>query len=174
MDWGGGQLTFAITARALARELRAQVEEYNLSIPNDPERLTKHNDLVAFLEKMAAGLDQLANALDQAVIKGRGGKPEPAFLGEAGKIARQLHLGLMEWLVLNRVWLIDKQLKIALIAAGLAFFESWEVAGTVAFGGLATLILKQPSQTKVAGKKVRPSSRKATGKKGTPKAPGTR
>lgn len=89
-------------ARALSRAFSEQVEELKRSKPNAPERVVEHDGLVAFFERMAAGLAELADALDKVVSGAREGKLEPAFLGTAGKIAEQLHLGLMEWLEIYR------------------------------------------------------------------------
>jgi hypothetical protein len=85
-------------ARALSRAFSEQIEELKRSKPNDPERLVEHDGLVAFFERMAAGLGDLADALDRAISGASDGKLESIFVRTAGKIAEQLHVGLMEWL----------------------------------------------------------------------------
>ena len=46
----------------MSREFTAQVEELKKSRPNESDRLAQYDDLVAFFEKMAAGLSTLADA----------------------------------------------------------------------------------------------------------------
>jgi hypothetical protein len=48
----------------VSREFTAQVEELKKSRPNESDRLAQYDDLVAFFEKMAAGLSTLADALE--------------------------------------------------------------------------------------------------------------
>jgi hypothetical protein len=130
-------------ARALSREFTTQVEELNRFKPNDSDSLAKHNDLVAFLKRMAAGLADLADALEQAVSNGTDDRPEPVFLGTAGKIAKQLNLGLMEWLEANRTLVIEVPIRITLFGLGVAFLHSIGADGIPAITALTTLVLKR-------------------------------
>jgi hypothetical protein len=78
-------------ARNLAKEFKNQADELRAAKPNDPARLDSYDDLLAFFEKMAAGLASLADALEQAFeTRGDSSQPEPILLGNAAKIAREL------------------------------------------------------------------------------------
>jgi hypothetical protein len=130
-------------ARALSREFTAQVKELKRSKPNEPDRLAKHNDLVALFEKMAAGLSNLADALDQAVNKASAGKLEPAFLGKAAKVVGQLQEGVMEWLKENRTTLIEVPIRIGLFGLGLTFVHALGVDDNLVTTLIAGLALKK-------------------------------
>jgi hypothetical protein len=119
-------------ARALVKEIRDQVEHLQGSKPNDEEGLAKHNEFVAFLERIAAGLAELADALDQAVSASPGGPPEPMFLGKAARIAEQLNIGMMEWLEANRANVAGCTLRIGLIGAGFLFLNACGLDGSIA------------------------------------------
>lgn len=135
-------------ARALSQEFTAQVEELKRSRPNDPDRLAKHDDLVAFLDKMAAGLSTLADALDRAVKEASEGKPEPVFLGKAAEVARQLQLGAIEWLEQNRTTLIEVPIRMGLFGLGLAFVHALGVDGNLVTTLIAGLALKQAPKSR--------------------------
>jgi hypothetical protein len=115
-------------ARALSQAFTEQVELIKNSKPNDPARLAEFEDLVAFFEKMAAGLANLVEALDR-LIESAGTEREPIFLGKVGDIARQLNLGLMEWLQQNRMKVFDYPFKIAVFGAGILFLQHLGIAG---------------------------------------------
>ncbi len=119
-------------ARALVKEIRDQVEQLQGSKANDEEGLAKHNEFVAFLERIAAGLAELADALDEAVRAGPNGPPEPIFLGKAARIAEQLNLGLMVWLEANRANVAGCTLRIGLIGAGYLFLNACGLSGNIA------------------------------------------
>jgi hypothetical protein len=119
-------------ARALVKEIRDQVEQLKNSKPNDEEGLAKHNEFVEFLERIAAGLAELADALDQAVNASLDGPPEPIFLGKAARIAEQLNLGMMEWLEANRANVAGCTLRIGLIGAGYLFLNACGLSGNIA------------------------------------------
>jgi hypothetical protein len=140
-------------ARALSQEFTAQVEELKRTKPNDPDALAKYDDLVAFLEKMAAGLNNLANALDQAVTKAADGKPEPVFLGTAAAVARQLQLGMMEWLEEYRTTIFDVPIRLGLIGLGLTFVN--EISGPYVASLTAYLAKKTSKPRANAPKKKR-------------------
>jgi hypothetical protein len=111
-------------ARALVKEIKDQVEQLKNSKPNDEAGLAKHNEFVEFLERIAAGLAELADALDQAVKAGPDGPPEPMFLGKAAWIAEQLNIGLMEWLEANRANVAGFTVRIGLIGTGYLFLHA--------------------------------------------------
>jgi len=56
-------------ARNLSKAIAEQIEQLNASKPNDPERLTKQNEFITFLERIASGLDSLSDALGKAVAR---------------------------------------------------------------------------------------------------------
>jgi hypothetical protein len=141
-------------ARALSQEFMAQVEELKRSRPND-DRLAKHDDLVAFFEKMAAGLSNLADALDRAVNEATEGKLEPAFLGTAAEVVRQLQLGAMEWLEKNRMTVFEVPFRIGLFGLGLAFVHALGVDNHFVEGLIAYLVRKSAQLGSDAPKKKR-------------------
>jgi hypothetical protein len=124
-------------ARVLARAIRDQVEEWNASKPNDAEALARHDEFVAFLEWVAAGLGELADALDRAVAASTSGSPEPMFLGKAGGIVEQLNIGVKEWLERNRSHLAGYTVRVGVFLATLSFLHACGVgdaAATIASG----------------------------------------
>jgi hypothetical protein len=143
------------TARALSHEFKREIARLNRAKPNDPARLSKHDKLVAFLKKVATGWDDLADALDQAVTKGTAAKPEPVFLGKAGEIAQQLHLGLMEWLKDNRTLVIEIPVRVSLFAAGVIFLQWFGADSWAATLGLVGLALKRAPKSRATGGKAK-------------------
>jgi hypothetical protein len=85
-------------ARNLSQEFASQAEDLKRSRPNDERRLAQHDDLIDFFERMADGLAQLADALDQAVKQGTGASLDSVSLGKAAEIARGLHQSVMQWM----------------------------------------------------------------------------
>jgi hypothetical protein len=109
------------------------------SKPNEPDRLAQHNDFVAFLQTIAAGLDALAESIDQAIAGGSAAKPEPILLGKAGEIARQLSADCRHGLERNRIYIVDCSIKVCVFAAGFTFLHTIGVDGYVA-GVVAALM----------------------------------
>jgi hypothetical protein len=130
-------------ARALSREFTAQVEELKALRTNEPDRLDQRDVLLAFFEKMAAGLNNLADALDRAVNAAVDGKPEPALLGKAAEVVQHLQQGVMEWLEENRTTLIEVPVRIGVFGLGLAFVHALGVDGHLVTTLIAGLALKQ-------------------------------
>jgi hypothetical protein len=104
-------------------------------------------------EKMAAGLAELADTLDAAISNATDGTPEPVFLGKAGEIARQLNLGLMEWLEENRALVIEVPIRISLFGLGVAFLHSIGADYAAAIVGLTALALKRAPKTRARSEK---------------------
>jgi hypothetical protein len=50
-------------AQALSKAIADQIAELNASKPNEPDRLVQQNDFVAFLQTIAAGLDDQGRVL---------------------------------------------------------------------------------------------------------------
>jgi hypothetical protein len=126
-------------ARALSKAIAEQIEELNASKPNEPERLAQQNDFIAFLQTIAAGLDELAAALDRAIAAGSGTSPEPILLGKAGEIARKLSAAVTEGLERNRTYIVDCTIKFCVFAAGFTLLHACGVDGYIA-GAVAALM----------------------------------
>jgi hypothetical protein len=132
-------------ARALFKAIKDEIERQKASTPND-ESLTKHNDFVAFLEMIAAGLAQLTDALDRAIDAGTNGSPEPILLGKVGDIARQLGNDVKEGLERNRTYIVDCTIKFGVCAAGFVFLKACGM-GEYAAGFLAAIMnLRLPKE----------------------------
>jgi hypothetical protein len=146
-------------ACALVKEIRDQVEQLKNSKPNDEEGLAKHNEFVEFLERIAAGLAELADALDQAVKASPDGPPAPRFLGKAARIAEQLYIGLMEWLEANRANVAGCTLRIGLIGAGYLFLNACGLDGNIAaiVSGLVNRGFASNNKTSTTRTKKRPA-----------------
>jgi hypothetical protein len=127
----------ANAARALVQELAAQIEDLRQSKPNDPGRLAQYDALIPFLEKMAAGLGNLADALDRLVAPE--GSPEPVLLGNAAGAARWLQQAAMEWLEANRTMVIDVPVRLGLFGFSVAFVHQLGIDSTAVTASLAYL-----------------------------------
>ena len=114
------------TSRDFAKALKEQADELRASKPNEPGPLAQYENLIAFLDKMAAGLGELADALERAFKTATGEPrplPEPVFLGKAAVIARRLQLGTVEWIEENRNTVFSIPFKTAVLRGGLAFLH---------------------------------------------------
>jgi hypothetical protein len=125
-------------ARALAKAIAAQIELLNGSRPNDDEPQTRHDDFVAFLRQIAAGLDELADSIDRAIAAGSAASPEPILLGRAGEIACKLEEVLTKGLERNSPYIMDCAIKFSVFAAGFTFLHACGIDDKVAaiVGGL--------------------------------------
>ena len=61
-------------ARVLAKTMREQVAEWMASRPNDPETLTRYDDMLAFLERVACELERMAQVGRSNLNQGRSHK----------------------------------------------------------------------------------------------------
>jgi hypothetical protein len=129
------------TARVLAAEFSAQIEELKRNKPNEPGPLAGHDALVLFFEKMATGLRNLANALDQTIVADA--KHEPVFLGKAAECARWLQRTVAEWLDENRTTVVEVPFRIGLFGMGLAFVHALGVDSSLVTTLVAGLALKR-------------------------------
>jgi hypothetical protein len=107
------------------------------------------------------GYSQLAQALDDAISKGRATRPEPAFLGLAGEIARHLRAGLIEALQHHRAKVLLVAGGITLFASGIALLQSIEAANYATIGVVGYLI----KTGLFAGSKSKPRATKSRGGK---------
>lgn len=110
-------------ARVLAAMVKDQIEDLNRSPPHGVNDLEKHDEFLGFLEKLAAGLNELADALDRLVDANAKGQKEPVFLGEAGKIAHRLSTDVIKWIEDHGGEVVDYSMKIGLVAAGYNFLH---------------------------------------------------
>jgi hypothetical protein len=138
-------------ARNLSQEFASQAEDLKRSRPND-ERLAQHDDLIAFFERIACGLAELADALDEAVSKGTAGSLDSGSLGKAAQIARGLHQGVMQWIEQNVTSSIDRVFNVGLFCAGIAFLHWIGADSTKVVAGLTTLLAIKGGQAKDAPK----------------------
>jgi hypothetical protein len=125
-------------ARALSKAIADQIELLNASRPNDDEPQTRHDDFVAFLRQIAAGLDELANSIDRAIAAGSAASPEPILLGRAGEIARKLEEVVTKGLERNSPYIMDCAIKFSVFAAGFTFLHACGIDDKIAaiVGGL--------------------------------------
>ena len=123
--------------RDLVKAVQEQINHLNASKPNDPEGLTRHDNFVAFLETLARGLSELADALDQAIAAPA--DQQPMFLGMAGQITRQLKTGLEEFVEKNRTYIAGYTVRIGLVAAAFKLLCFFGLGADAA--GLASTLL---------------------------------
>ena len=109
-------------ARLLATMIQDQIEDLKPP-PHGVNDLRKHDELLHFLVSIAAGLRELADALDRLVDAKAKGQKEPIFLGEAGKIAQRLSTEVIKWLEDHGTEIVDFSMKIGLVAAGYNFLH---------------------------------------------------
>jgi hypothetical protein len=105
----------ASKARLFVEAIRSQIAAMPPT-PNEPDKLEFHNQLVEFLEGLAAGLSELAETLDKMVAN-RGNANEPILLGKAATIADHLGNGAMDFIANNREKLAGWMIQGGLIGA---------------------------------------------------------
>lgn len=144
-------------ARAFAHAFKQEAENLRSHRPNDrsERELAKYDDLVSFLEKMAAGLTNLAAALDKAIKEG---SVDPARLTDAAQITRNLHQAVMQWLENNVGNKIGAVVDVALFTSGILFLHSIGADSVAAIGALGLII-------RGAGKRKDPPKKKGPPKK---------
>jgi hypothetical protein len=147
-------------ARALALQVTQQIDEIRKWRPNDATRLAAHNQLVEFLEKLIAELTNLADVLDQAILRGTTEQPEPVFLGTAGKIAKWLQVALLKWVDENDTMIIDVSARVALYSTSVTVMHLTGADTNPAIGGLAALLFPRRRQ----GKETERGSKKRASK----------
>jgi hypothetical protein len=129
-------IPIANAARALAEEVAAQIGELKQSKPNDPGRLAQYDALIPFLEELASGLSDLADALDRLTTPG---ESEPVLLGRAADTARWLQKTVTEWLETNRTMVIDVPVRLGLFGLGITFVHLLGIDGAAVTASLAYL-----------------------------------
>jgi hypothetical protein len=129
-------VAIANAARALAEQVAAQVTELKQSKPNDPEKLAQYDALIPFLEKLASGLGELADTLEQLAASS---ESESVLQGKAADTARWLQRTVTEWLETNRTMVIDVPVRLGLFGLAVAFVHQLGADGTAVTAGLAYL-----------------------------------
>lgn len=128
---GRGQETFDLrlserpadirdATRILAAAVKDQIETLKRSPPRGVNDLEKYDDFINFLEKLAAGLNELANALDRLVEAKAKGSSEPIFTDKAREIARELVVYVTKFAE-DHPYIADFSMKIGLSAAAFNF-----------------------------------------------------
>jgi hypothetical protein len=130
------------TARALAHAFKQEAENLRSHRPNDrsERELAKYDDLVSFLEKMAAGLTNLAAALDEAIKETTEGSVEPARLTNAAQITHNLQQAVMQWLENNVGNKIGALFDVTLFISGTLFLHSLGADSVAAISALGWII----------------------------------
>src|SRR5258706_3320979 len=106
---------------------------------------------------MAAGLADLADALDRALSSATGSPPlEPVFLGKAADIAHRLQGITQQWLEETGTAVIDVPVRIGVLCAGIGFLHSIGADSFAAVGALGWLV--RPQRDKPRARK--PSNKK--------------
>ena len=149
-------------ARSFAHALKQEAENLRSKRPNDrsERELAKYDDLVSFLEKIAAGLTNLAASLDEAIKEITKGSAEPARLTAAAQIAHNLQQAVMQWLENNAGNRIGTVLDVALFTGSVLFLHSLGADSVAAIGALGLIVRgigrrKDPPKKKEAKKKRR-------------------
>jgi hypothetical protein len=137
---------FRDAARTLAAEFVAQIDEMQRSRPNDEAGLAAYEQLMAFFDRMATGLAQLADALDEATKSDA--ENQPIFLGKAGKIADWLHAATMEFLEKHRTTVVEIPVRIGFLGVGLVFLHSLGADSVAALTALTPLVTLQGGSKK--------------------------
>jgi hypothetical protein len=119
-----------------ARTLAEQVTELKQNKPNDTKKLAQYDTLIPFLEKLASGLGELANTLEQLAAPS---ESEPVLLGKAADTARRLQRTVTEWLETNRTMVIDVPVRLDLFGLAVTFVHQLGIDGTAVTAGLAYL-----------------------------------
>jgi hypothetical protein len=142
-------------ARAFAHALKQEAENLRSNRPNDrsERELAKYDDLVSFLEKIAAGLTDLAGALDEAIKETTDGSVEPARLTAAAQITHNLQQAVMQWIEKNAGSRISSVLDVALFTGSVLFLHSLGADSVAAIGALGLII-------RGAGKRKDPPKKK--------------
>ena len=124
-------------ARAYAPALRREAERLRSHRPNDrsEHELAKYDDLVRLLENMAAGLTDLAAALDEA-NKSAGSDR----FTTAAQIAHNLQRTVVQWLENNVGSRIGMVFDVALFTGGVLFLHHLGADSIAAIGALGMIV----------------------------------
>jgi hypothetical protein len=126
-------------ARGFAEAFKKQFDE----LRGHNERSPQDEDLLDFLEQMAAGLAELADALDRAFASPT---PEPIFIGEAGQIVHRLQLETAAWLEKIGTDVVNVPVRVGLLVGSGIFLHSLGVDSEALYGALGFAVLGSPGK----------------------------
>ena len=124
-------------ARALSRAISEQIEDLNASKPNDPDALTRQEKFIGFMQRIAAGSDELAESLERVsneVPASRG------VLSKSAEIALRFGKSVMNGLEENRATILACSLRAPVIAATTCLLHLFGVSTDLAAGISAALM----------------------------------
>jgi hypothetical protein len=125
-------------AHALSRAISEQIDELNALKPNDPDALTRQEMFVAFMQRIAAGLDELAASLERISVE------PPASRGplyaKSAAIARSLGKSVMKGLEENQASMMACSLRLPVVMAGTFLFHLLGVRPDIGAGIAAGLM----------------------------------
>jgi hypothetical protein len=132
-------------------DIRAAAHSYAKAFTAYADELRRINDrskqcdeFIDFLNQMAAGLADLADALDRAFATVR---PEPILTKEAAEKARQLCLKLLAWREKVGTDAIDVPgIRVGLFLGGALFLQLLGIDNGYAFAGLSGAVVGFPSK----------------------------
>jgi hypothetical protein len=124
-------------ARSYAQAVKACADELRCAKPNDPARLPQYNDLLGFLERMATGITELADALDHAF---ENATPQPVFLGNAAQIVTKLQLETAAWLEKIGTDVIDVPVRVGVLMGCGLFLHSFGLDSEALFAGIGAVV----------------------------------
>jgi hypothetical protein len=127
----------------LAVAVKDQIDDLKRSSygVNDREKL---DEFVDFLKKLAAGLNDLADALDRMVDAKAKGSNEKFFTEDAARIARELGAYVTKFAE-DHPYITDTVIKVSLAAAAYKFFILCGLDTTSIAGVLTAILAKSPS-----------------------------
>ncbi len=127
-------------ARNLAHAFEQQVKELREGIiPNEPIPLAQYKNLLDFLEQMAGGLAELADALDQAFSSATDSptsSPEPVLLGKPAEIVRWLQGLTQRWREEIGTSIISVPIRFGVLLGGIEFLHWLGADSAAAIGAL--------------------------------------
>jgi hypothetical protein len=129
-------------AGAFAHELNREAENLRSHRPNDRSQheLAKYDDLVSILEKIAAGLTNLAAALDEAIKEATERTIDPARLTSAAQITHGLQEAVMQWIENNAGSRITTTFNVALFTGSVVFLHYLGADTAAAIGALGWIV----------------------------------
>ncbi len=134
-------------AQALSNEIEKKIEQLRAEVPpNDPDSWAVRNDIIEFLEQVAAELDALVDSIELAIAAGSAASPEPILLGKAAVIARKVEEVITKGLERNSDYIVDRTIKLSLdfslYGLGYLFLHALGVDDKIA-GIVSQIILKK-------------------------------
>lgn len=123
-------------ARGLSRAISEQIDELNALKPNDPDALSRQETFVAFMQRIATGLDELAASLERISIEPSTSRG-PLYAKSAA-IARGLGKSVMKGLEENRASIMACSLRVPVVFASTGLLHllgvSPDMAAAIAAG----------------------------------------